>query len=490
MKRRAKSRGGTDAFKTVTDFAPGMMWLSESGGGRTFFNKTWLAFTGRTAAEEAGVGWAHGVHVEDRARCLAAYRKGIRSAKRFELEYRLRRSDGEYRHVLDRAAPRFEKRALAGFIGSCLDITARKSAELALRASETRFRLLAENARDVIYRFRVHPTFGTEYVSPAAVAICGRTPEEFLAHPDLPFEILHPDDRAIAMAMRHHPNDFKDPVVLRWVHADGRVVWAEHHNTPVFDGDGRLIAVEGIGRDVTHRRAIEIQLRESESQLRRLAANVERARENERTLIARELHDELGQSLTAIKLELARTAHALARQRLAPEAIDGLQSIVGGIDVATETVRRLATSLRPPALDHLGLVDAIELEAAALTRRTGIRSRVSGNRRLPPLDEVETTGMFRIVQEALTNVVRHASASAVTISIVGSSNSTLVRVQDNGRGMPPGESGDPTALGLLGMHERAEMIGAALTIHSTPGKGTSVSVVMKRQAAARGKGRT
>jgi PAS domain S-box-containing protein len=353
-----------------------------------------------------------------------------------------------------------------------------------LRASETRFRLLAENARDVIYRYRVHPTFETEYVSPAATAICGRTPEEFAADPELSFRLIHPDDRSKALAMREDPERFTAPIVLRWLHDDGRIVYVEHRNTPVFDADGRLVAIEGIGRDITER------LRQSESQLRRLAVSVEQARENERTLIARELHDELGQSLTAIKLELARTARALTRQRLEPEAIDSLQSIVGGIDVATETVRRLATSLRPPALDHLGLVAAIELEAATLMRRTGIRCRVAGNRKMPPLDPTETTGTFRIVQEALTNVVRHASASAVAIWIVGSSKSTMVKIQDNGRGMSPDETKDRTALGLLGMHERAEMIGATLTITSTPGKGTSVCLVLNRKPATRRKRRS
>ena len=490
MSSRAKSEVGTDAFATVADFAPGMMWLSQPDGRRTFFNKTWLAFTGRTVAEELDAGWCQSIHVDDLARCLSAYDKGVRSAGRFELEYRLRRADGEYRDVLDRAAPRFDNGVLAGFIGSCLDITDRTTAERALRASETRFRLLAENARDVIYRYRIHPKVGAEYVSPAATAICGRTPEEFLANPELPFDAVHPDDRSIAMAMSTRPRDFIDPVILRWIHQDGRIVWAEHRNTPIFDREGRLVAIEGIGRDVTHRREIEIQLRESESQLRRLAANVEQARENERTVIARELHDELGQSLTAIKLELARTAQALTRQRLEPEAIDGLQSIVGRIDVATETVRRLATSLRPPALDHLGLVAAIELEAAALTRRTGIRSRVTGNRKMPPLDQAQTTGMFRIVQEAITNVARHADASAFTISIVGSSKSTLVRIQDNGRGMLSRETNDPRALGLLGMRERAEMIGGTLAITSAPGKGTSVTLVLKPVAAPRGKRRS
>ncbi len=614
---RAKPLVRALAFTTVADSAPGMMWLAEPHGGRTFFNTTWLTFTGRTVAEESGVGWALGVHVDDRARCLAEYERGVRSGDRFQLEYRLRHADGDFRHVLDRAAPRVEKGALVGFIGSCLDIQDRKGAELALRASETHFRLLAENALDVIYRYRVHPAFSTEYISPAAAAICGRKPEEFLANPDLGFQLVHPDDRTVAMAMRVHPRDFEDSYRLRWLHPDGRVVWAEHRdrpvfdaegrlvaiegigrditdrvaaeqrlaeseslfrllaenasdmiyryalspprceymspastritgyapqefyadqdlpwrllhpddrwalsrgreaphevadaivvrwhhregatiyvehkNTPVYNNDGELVAIEGIGRDVTHRRAIDIQLRESESQLRRLAASVEQARENERTLIARELHDELGQSLTAIKLELARTAQALVRQRLAPEAIDSLQSIVGGIDVATETVRQLATSLRPPALDHLGLVAAIELEAAALTRRTGIRCRVAGNRQMPPLDPAQTTGTFRIVQEALTNVVRHASASAVTISIVGRAESTLVKIQDNGRGMTPDRAADRASLGLLGMRERADMIGGTLSITSTPGKSTSVSLVLHHPAAPRRKRRS
>src|SRR5438105_2704617 len=100
-----------------------MMWLSTREGGRTFFNKTWLAFTGRPLAAELGAGWVANIHDEDRARAIAAYDDGVRSGRPFELEYRLRRVDGAYRHVIDRAAPRLEDRAVAGFVGSCLDIT-------------------------------------------------------------------------------------------------------------------------------------------------------------------------------------------------------------------------------------------------------------------------------------------------------------------------------------------------------------------------------
>jgi two-component system, NarL family, sensor histidine kinase UhpB len=339
------------SFAAVADFAPSMMWLSTRDGGRTFFNKTWLDFTGRALGSELGMGWAGNIHDEDRARATAAYRDGVRSGRSFELEYRLRRADGAYRHVLDCAKPSTESRGVDGFVGSCLDITERTTAELAVR--------------------------------------------------------------------------------------------------------------------------------QSERQLRLLAAKVEEARENERALIARELHDELGQSLTAIKFELARTIRGLTKGAVSQSALDALQSVVGGVDVATETVRRLATSLRPPALDHLGLVDAIELEAAALGRRTGIRCRVAGNKRLGPLTPVQTTGLFRIVQEALTNTVRHAGASAITIWIHGTSAATSLKVQDNGRGMVWDSKPVGSAIGLIGMHERADAIGGRLTIQSAPGKGTSVRIVIE-----------
>ncbi|HEV3140562.1 MAG TPA: PAS domain-containing protein [Vicinamibacterales bacterium] len=475
---RADAKSTTDAFTTVADFAPGMMWISRADGSRTFFNRRWLEFTGRSIRQEIGRGWTRAVHAADRQSCRAAYRAVIRSGLPFELEYRLRRADGEYRYVVDRASPRLADGEVVGFIGSCLDVTNRKAAELELRASEMRFRLLAENASDMIYRYRLFPTYQSEYVSPAVTMLTGHTPEEFMADPELAFRLIHRDDRSLALAIRKDPKRFREPIILRWVHDDGRIVQVEHRNVPVFDSHGRLVALEGIGRDVTDRLAIETRLRASERRMRQLAASVEQARENERRDIARELHDELGQSLTAIKLELARTVQALTKRQLPPESLDSLQSMFGGIDVAIETVRRLATSLRPPALDYLGLVAAIETEAAVIARRTGIRCQVTGNRNVPQLDPEQTTAVFRIVQEALTNVVRHASASSVKIRIDGTPAGVSVKVQDNGRGARLKEQADRSALGVLGMRERAEMIGGALAITSAPGKGTSVSFAL------------
>jgi signal transduction histidine kinase len=158
--------------------------------------------------------------------------------------------------------------------------------------------------------------------------------------------------------------------------------------------------------------------------------------------------------------------------------IDRMQSMVGGIDLATETVRRLATALRPPALDHLGLAAAIELEGAAVSRRTGLRCRISGKMRTTGMTPEQTTAVFRIAQEALTNVVRHANASAVKIAMRQTPHDISVRIHDNGRGIAAQALDDPSSIGLLGMRERAELIGATLTITAQPGKGTNILITV------------
>ena len=369
--------------------------------------------------------------------------------------------------------------------GVARDVTDRVEANRRLADSESLLRLLAENARDMIYRLAVVP-HGLQYVSPAAERLTGRTPQEFLADPEAAWSAVHPEDREKARAMRTHPEASGDPVVLRWVHPDGSIVCVEHRNSPVYDASRQLIAFEGIGRDITEPLAIQTRLRDSESQLRRLAASLNSAREAERADVARELHDELGQTLTGLKLEMTRTVRDLMRRGLEPQMIDRMQSMVGSIEVATETVRRLASTLRPPALDHLGLGAAIELEAAAIARRTGVRCRIAGSVGDDALTSEQSTAVFRIVQEALTNVVRHANASAVKISMRQTTRSTSLTIADNGRGINQKEVADPVSIGLLGMRERAQLIGAKLSISGRPGKGTAV-VVTVPAGVARGR---
>ena len=210
--------------------------------------------------------------------------------------------------------------------------------------------------------------------------------------------------------------------------------------------------------------------------LRMLAARVQEAREEERTALARELHDELGQTLTAVKLELGRATHALTQEPVSRHFVDRLQSLVGLVEIGIETVRRLSGELRPPALDHLGLPAAIKFEATAFSSRTGIRCHVKATRETTRLATEQQTMLFRIFQEALTNVVRHARASAVRVVLLERARSFELQIRDNGGGISDQAIRDPRSIGLLGMRERANLVGGVFEIGGRRGKGTVVVV--------------
>jgi signal transduction histidine kinase len=250
-------------------------------------------------------------------------------------------------------------------------------------------------------------------------------------------------------------------------------------------------AARSAGQQNRLRRLIDGQrrLRESEQQMRQLAARVEHAREEERARIARELHDELGQTLTALKLELGRAAAELRQERATLVEVDRVQALIGHVEIALATVKRISTGLRPPTLDHLGLAAAIRWEAMAFGARTGLRCRVRANRQTCALTPEQQTVLFRIVQETLTNIARHARASAVQIALNERRGRFELRIQDNGRGITAAEIADPRSIGLLGMRERVALIGGTFGIAGRHGKGTTVAVRIRparpKRAAAR-----
>jgi len=333
-------------FRTVADDAPVMLWISGPDGFCTFFNREWLAFTGRLLADELGRGWWQGVHHEDRDRLARHLQRAAENRSPFTSEYRLRRADGQYRWVIGHGSPRLGPSGeLIGYVGSCADITDEKQ-----------------------------------------------------------------------------------------------------------------------------------QQRESEEQLRQLAARVQTAREEERANLARELHDELGQTLTAIKLELRRTTSALRSDRVDRQTVDRVQSLTGLVDIGLSTVKRIATNLRPATLDHLGLAAAMRWEASAFRASTGIRCYLRAARESTGLTSDQQTVVFRIFQEALTNVMRHAHASAVYVTLAERKGTFELRIRDNGRGIKDADLTHPRAIGLLGMRERAALIGGAFAISGQPGKGTVITV--------------
>jgi signal transduction histidine kinase len=222
------------------------------------------------------------------------------------------------------------------------------------------------------------------------------------------------------------------------------------------------------------RRRAERQLRESHEQLRALSAHLQTVREEERTRIAREVHDELGQALTGLKLDLSRLGNQLPRAPKAP--VEKVKSLVARIDCTIQTVRRIATELRPGILDDLGLVAAIEWQANDFQSRTGITCEVTAMDCEPELNRDLNTTFFRIFQETLTNVIRHAEATRVEVQLKQEADHVVLEVSDNGRGISEAEIADTRSIGLRGMRERAALLGGDVTIRGLPNEGTSVTV--------------
>lgn len=226
--------------------------------------------------------------------------------------------------------------------------------------------------------------------------------------------------------------------------------------------------------DVTEWRANEEALRRSRQELRDFAARLQTVREEERTRIARELHDELGQALTGLKMDLAWIKGKMPKPQ--GDLGDRMQTLMGRVDGTVDAVRRIATELRPGVLDLLGLVAAIEWQTQEFGRRTGIETNLELHSDHSPVDDVRATTVFRILQEALTNVARHAKASRTQITFTQTRDQLLLEVADNGRGISHDELAGRRSLGLVGIRERAIGCGGELEIQGEAGRGTMVKV--------------
>ena len=205
---------------------------------------------------------------------------------------------------------------------------------------------------------------------------------------------------------------------------------------------------------------------------------MEVAREEERARVARELHDELGQVLTSLKLEFTWLVDELRRNEPKPgiQLVNRLQALTGLIEVSIQSVRQISSDLRPAVLDHLGLKEAIQWECTKFEARTGIRCRLAWQVKNEPGDRTRQLAMFRILQEALTNVARHAHAGAVRIGLRQRGRMLTLTIRDNGRGITRAEVTSVESIGLLGMTERARLLGGRVTVSGAPGRGTTVTV--------------
>jgi PAS domain S-box-containing protein len=260
----AEIRESESRFRAVADAAPVLIWQADTNGGCTWVNKPWLDFTGKDLSETVGEGWATSIHPDDKERALGTYLQSFEERREFWMEYRMRRSDGEYRWLLDHGVPRFAAdNVFVGFIGTCIDITERLDVERELRASEERYRGIVDQTVAGIAELALDNTFIT--VNDRFCEIAGYSPEELLGGMRKD-DLIHPDDRENSLAKLDWLKATGTPYETekRYLTKDGKVVWVNNSVSAVLDAAGKPTSVAIVVIDITVRKEAEAALRESE----------------------------------------------------------------------------------------------------------------------------------------------------------------------------------------------------------------------------------
>ena len=594
-------------FRRLTDRWTQAVWESDARGMTMADSPSWRSFTGQSPDEWLRYGWSEAIHPQDRQAVLASWNDAIAGGSVLDVEFRIRTRAGTWEWTNARAIPvHGSGGTVEKWVGVNIDIGARRKAEIALRASEERYRLMIENAIDyVIITVNLQglivswsPGAVAAFGWPAAsalrkpfAAVCRRAPMPGSARRigagtvsqsdpknampgwylkrdgsamylegtsralpgagyDEPHVLIIGKDvtaqrhmeqelsssearyRNLVESVRDHSIFLTDEhgIITEWttaaedvtgytasemvgahlsflytpesiaagevraeldesahtgkaeregwrVQKDGRRIWCEEVTTAIRDRFGTLTGYSKVGRDVTMRRR-DNEAKESERRQQtrnQLRSSLAVAEEEERRRLARDLHDTAGQHVTALSLGLRTLGDLVAANAAVQKHVAGLRDLAATL---SEELHDVATRLRPRALDDFGLEDAIRAAAQSWSRHSGITASVHINCGIERLPAALENALYRIVQEALTNVARHSGAKGVSIVIERPDGHIMAIVEDDGIGFDPvvqsraGQRG----LGLVGIYERAESLGGTVEIESEPGKGTALLI--------------
>ena len=420
--------------------------------------------------------WLERIHPDDRERVERALEGP--SGSSWDLDYRVVRDDGSTVRVQDRgrALNLGRSRQVAGRV---VDVTRQRALEQRLRFQAQ----LLDSAGEAVTA--VDAGGAITSWNPAAARILGWSAEEALGTPLVELAFAAAERSQLRSNLRRILADGSSWTgELRLAHRDGREVPARLTLSPLFDAGDEEVGVVAVAFDLSALHAAQARARESEErqhdlveELRRLTAHLQIVREQEQARIAREIHDELGQMLTGLKLDVAwlqrRAAgngSELPAERLR-ERLDGLAQLV---DQALDSVRNVARQLHPPALEDLGLESAIEWLVDEFRTHSGIPCELHSDLDGLPADGERDTAAFRILQESLTNVARHAGARHARVDVSYAGGDLVLVLRDDGVGLPAAAMRASTSLGLLGMRERARACGGELSVRRLPRGGTQV----------------
>jgi PAS domain S-box-containing protein len=419
------------------------------------------------------------VHPDDRGVLAGSIDRMPPRTSNYSFRYRYRHADGRYVWLESVAGPLVgADGTLMGTVITSRDITERVKADEALRESDRRYREMLDTVRLVAVLLDRQGRI--TYVNEFLTELTGWRSDEVLGKEwfgvFLPIDGREETKRYFLESTgsgRFEPPVYENEVLTR--SGERRVLrW---YNTILRDDEGAVTGTASIGEDITERRKTLQALAASREQLRALSGRLHAVREDERATLARELHDELGQSLTGLKMDAVWLERNLLEEPLdLTQVTERLRAMADMIDSNIGVVRRIASGLRPGILDDLGLIPALEWTVEDFSFRTGIAAECHSELEEVGLDQFTRTQVFRIVQEALTNVARHSDARHVRVRVARDDGSLTVEVTDDGVGISEEAVGSRESLGIVGMQERARLIGGEIEIAGRPGDGTTVAL--------------
>lgn len=486
-------RRSEEQYRIIVEHSNDLIWTLDREGKFTYFNKRAEEVSGYRLTDWLGKSFAPLILFEDLPRIKKIFMETLGGNPQ-HYETRVYRKDRSSFVLSVNTAPIFESGGVVGTVSFGSDITEQKRSEELLREHDRQQKAILNNIPDIAWlkdkesRFiAVNEPFGSA---------CGVKPENLVGKTDLDIwprglaERYRADDREVMETGRR--KQVEEPLVVK----DGKKTWIETIKIPIYNDKGEIIGTTGIARDITERKRAEEELRrvalenaelfesvkQQREQLRALTTRLAEAEEAERQRLARELHDQVLQNLTALGINLNVVQKHMPGEVLG-RVCSRLDDSLALVEQTTERIRNVMADLKQPVLDDYGVVAASRWYGAQFFSRTGIAVYVQGEEPIPRLSSHVENAMFRITQEALTNIAKHAQATRVTITMEVEKETARLVITDNGIGFDPthlAKSGNGRSWGILTMSERAEAIGGHFRIDSRTGEGTRVTVEVAR----------
>jgi two-component system, NarL family, sensor histidine kinase UhpB len=484
---REQTERSRDFYFTLFSGFPTLVWRSNTAGACDYLNQAWLEYTGRPRDAQLGDGWLDGVHPDDRTRWRETYEPAFAAMQPFEIEFRLRRADGLFGSMICVGRPYHDMEGrFAGYLCSCYDNTARRAMEVALQESEARYEGITANVPGMVFELLrdAAGSLSFAYVSQGCEPLTGLAESALRADAEAFFGLIPAAERTHLEATL----EASATQLANWYWA-GRLLPAHEASEKWINIrarprklDGGSVLWDGLVFDDTQGRLAQLEIERSREELRALSRHLQTVREEEKARIAREVHDELGSTLTALKIDLDWLAEHLAG---APEEVAQKRVAMDKLlAAAVAATRRIVTDLRPSILDDLGLSAALRWQATEFRKHTGARVNVETPASDHGIGRDTALTLFRIFQETLTNVARHAKANEVWVSLAATDVALVLQIRDDGVGVSDGDLRKATSHGIRGMRERARQLGGDVSVAGSPGAGTTVVISVPRAERA------